>query len=158
MPAPVSRLPKQEIIWLSRHRCNAHSHTYLDHYNCYLKEQEIKERVGFLDIETSHLKADFGICFCYCIKIMGKRKIISRCVTKKELYKNLDREVIKQCVEDLKQFDRVITYYGSRFDLPFLRSRALHWNIDFPTIRSAGLGQGRRATTPRAGPRDSPRP
>jgi uncharacterized protein YprB with RNaseH-like and TPR domain len=90
--------------------------------------------VGYFDIETSNLKADFGIILCYCIKEAGKNKIISRTVTRDELHEAgcLDREVVKQCIADIQKYDRIITHYGKRFDIPFLRSRALFFNLDFP--------------------------
>lgn len=47
--------------------------------------------------------------------------------------KNLDKRLVKHCVEDLKRFDRIVGYYSSRFDMPFCRSRALFWNLNFPT-------------------------
>jgi len=133
MIAPVGRLTKKEIIWLHNHRCR-HGHTYLEHYNCYLQENPKGLKIGFFDIEASNLKADFGIMLCYCIKVLGKRKIYERCITKEELQKEkvLDKEVVKQCIEDLRKFDKIISYYGSRFDFPYVRSRALFWGLDFP--------------------------
>lgn len=131
MLAPVSRLKKTTIIWLSRHRCK-HKHTYLEHYNCYLKDNPEGQRVGFLDIETSNLDANYGIMLCYCIKELGKNKILERTITKAELKKELDKKLVGQCVKDINKFDRVITYYGTGFDIPFIRTRALRWNLDFP--------------------------
>lgn len=133
--APVGRLKKSEINWLAKHKC-VHSHSYLEHYSCYIKSNPLQQRIGFVDIETSNLSADYGIMFCYCILDDKTNKILHRIVTKKELEKNLDREVVKQCIKDLSTFDRVVTYYGSKFDLPFIRSRALYWGLDFP-----GFGQ-----------------
>jgi len=132
MPAPVWRLKKSEIVWLAKHTCKAHGVAYLDHYNCYLRENPLAEKVGFFDIETSNLQADFGIMLCYCIKEAGKNKIYHRVITKEDLNKHLDKAVVEQCIEDLKKFDRVITFYGKHFDVPFTRSRALYWGLDFP--------------------------
>lgn len=132
MRPPISRLSKKEIIWLNRNKCK-HQHTYLSHYPCYLKENPNQERIGFFDIETSHLKANFGIIFSYCIKVKDG-KIYHRRITKKELKDCLDREVVRQCIKDLEKFDRIITYYGSKFDFPFLRSRALKHKIEFPVF------------------------
>jgi len=39
-------------------------------------------------------------------------------------------------VENLKKFDRIITHYGRRFDLPYIRTRALILGIDFPHFGS----------------------
>lgn len=130
MLAPVGRLKKKEIVWLGRHRCR-HGHTYLEHYSCYLKENPLNEKIGFFDIEASNLNANFGIMLCYCIKIGGKDKILERTITDKELRTCLDKEVVKQCIKDLEGFDRIVTYYGKRFDFPFVRTRAVHLDIPF---------------------------
>ena len=141
---PINKLTKKELVWLHRNKCK-HSHRYLDHWTCYenevLKGRDFKPgkerlpiyiRDGFFDIESTSLKANFGIMLCYCIKDGDSDKIYERVVNKKELDECLDREVVRQCVEDIQKFGRVITFYGSRFDLPFLRSRAVYWNIPFP--------------------------
>jgi uncharacterized protein YprB with RNaseH-like and TPR domain len=137
MKAPTTRLPIKKLKYLASHRCK-HRHTYAEHYSCYLRENPENLRIGFLDIETSNLKANFGIVFCYCILDDLTDEIVSRVVTKKELKKSLDKYVVAQCIKDLHLFDTVVTYYGSRFDLPFLRTRAKWWGLKFPifgTIR-----------------------
>lgn len=132
MIAPVSRLKKSEIVWLATHRCK-HKHTYLEHYNCYLKECPDKGSMGFFDIETSNLRANYGIVYCYSIKPRGSDEIIRRTITKKELKsKSFDKAVISQCIKDLRKFDIIIGYYSSRFDIPYIRSRALYHGLPFP--------------------------
>lgn len=37
MIAPVSKLKKEQIVWLQTNRCR-HNHTYFEHYICYLEE------------------------------------------------------------------------------------------------------------------------
>jgi uncharacterized protein YprB with RNaseH-like and TPR domain len=130
--APVSRLSKREIVWLSRHFCS-HSHSYLVHYNCYLSEDNSKkEKVGFFDIETSGLQADFGVMICYAIKTEGKDEILTDCVTPEDLKVVLDKTLVKNCIRDLSSYDKVITQYGTGFDLPFVRSRAVIHRVPFP--------------------------
>lgn len=143
--APVSKLKKSEIVWLANHYCK-HSHTYLEHYNCYLAEVvknplfqkkrgediPMSQTIGYFDIESSNLKANFGIMFCYCIKDSESNKIYERLITKKEIETCLDKKVVQQCIKDLKRFDKIVTYYGTRFDLPFVRTRALYHKIPFP--------------------------
>lgn len=135
MIAPFESLKKQEIVWLSRNRCK-HRHLYTSHYECYQKERGNKERIGFLDIETSNLKADFGFVFSYCIKDLdgGFRH---RCLTPEEIKTGVyDKNLLKQFVDDCQHYDRFVTFFGTWFDLPFLRSRALQWDIDFPRLDS----------------------
>lgn len=131
MLAPVETLRKDQIVKLSKGRCK-HGHSYLVHYQCFQQETGNKLRVGFFDIETSNLAADFGIVFLYCIKVAGEDKILHRVITPAELRNGLDKEVIKQVIEDLQQFDLIITYYGTKFDLPFVRTRALYHHLKFP--------------------------
>lgn len=126
----LARFTKKDIVWMDNHRCK-HGHRYTEHPNCYLLEQQPAQKIGFFDIETSNLKANFGIILSYCLKELDG-DIISRVITKKELNKDLDKQVVTQCVKDIQKFDKIIGYYSTRFDIPFLRSRALIHNLDFP--------------------------
>jgi len=130
--APVHRLKKAEIVWLGSHRCR-HNHTYLEHYNCYLDENPEHGNIGFLDIETSNLKANMGVIYSYCIKDGKSDKIYERLITKKELFSNdMDKAVVQNLVDDIRCFDILVTYYGTRFDIPFIRTRAVHHGIEYP--------------------------
>jgi uncharacterized protein YprB with RNaseH-like and TPR domain len=137
MIAPVHRLKKDEILWLAGHKCR-HSHTYLDHYNCYLSEKPERFKVGYFDIETSNLKANFGVMLCYCIKEHGTDKIYNSMLTQKEAIHATqpDKRVVEQCIEDLMTFDLVYGYYSTKFDLPFVRTRAVAMGLDFPIFGS----------------------
>lgn len=137
MQAPVHRLTKAEIVWLGSHTCEAHRHTFLTHYNCYLKEQPERESVAVFDIETTDFKADRGHILSYCIKPIGKDKILSGVVNKVDIQKghktyDEDRRIVEKCVEELSKFNKVVGYYSKRFDLPYIRARALTMGIDFP--------------------------
>lgn len=127
----VARMKKIEIIWMQNHKCK-HGHNYLEHQNCYFEENPNKERLGFFDIETTNLKADFGIILQYCIADQSSDKVYSRTITKKELTQDLDRKVVKQCLKDMGNFDRLVGYYSSRFDIPFIRTRAVALGLEFP--------------------------
>lgn len=133
MRAPVHRLKKADIVWLGGHSCK-HGHSYLEHYECYLKEHpEEGIRIGYLDIETTNLDANWGVCVCYCIKVHDKDKIYSRVITPKELRgKHLDKELCQQFLKDIQNFDKIVTYYGTRFDVPYIRTRCLINRLDFP--------------------------
>lgn len=136
MLAPVHKISKDKIMWLANHRCK-HSHTFLEHYQCYLSEHKDQPKIGFLDIETSNLDANFGIILSYCIKESGKKTILYDVVTKEDLENGIeDKRVVERCVEDMKKFDLIVTYYGTKFDIPYIRTRALSLNIDFPEFGS----------------------
>lgn len=128
----IDRFKKQDIIWMENHYCK-HGFPYIQHTGCYLKERGQEPKVGFLDIESSGLKANFAVCYCYCIKVLGSDEVISRTITSKELKsKGLDKPVIEQAIKDIMKFDKIVTYYGTGFDIPFLRTRALMHGLEFP--------------------------
>lgn len=139
-PIPIHRLKKAEIIWLFTHRCR-HGHRYLDHYACYISEHpETNEKIGFLDIETSNLDANWGIILSYCIKPRGSGNILSDVITKADIKRynqdQTDKRLVKNLIEDILKFDRLVTHYGRKFDLPYIRTRALIMGIDFPHFGS----------------------
>ena len=136
MRPPIHRLKKAEIIWLADHTCEAHHHSFLDHYTCYQKENPERDRVATIDIETSNLDADYGIVLTWCLKPIGSDVIIKGIISVADIAKGRhgdeDRRVVTECIDALSQFDRLIGYYSKRFDLPYLRARALHMKIPFP--------------------------
>jgi len=92
------------------------------------------ERVGFIDIEATNLNADFGYILSYCIK-EEDGPILERCITPEEILTyTFDKRLIEQFVEDSQKFDRFIGHYikDRRFDIPYLRTRALANGVDFP--------------------------
>lgn len=133
MQAPVTRLKRTEIEWLSLHRCKAHGHTFLAHYQCYLTEQRISEKIGFFDIETSNFKADWSIMMSYSILDDETDIIYGRAIKPRELSGGLfDKKLIADLIRDIKRFDTVIGYYSTKFDLPYARTRAMITGNDFP--------------------------
>jgi len=131
----MSRLTKERLVWLATHRCK-HRHFYIEHLSCYEKEQVTEiERLGFLDIEASNLDADFGIVLSYCIKPLDQPSL-KRLITPRELAsKDLDKALMIDCIADMRKFDRLVTYYGTGFDIPFVRTRAMLHRLDFPVFR-----------------------
>lgn len=140
MRAPVHRLKKTEIIWLGAHTCKAHRKDFLSHYNCYLREKPQQDRTAILDLETSNLKADYGILLTYCIKPLGSNKILKGVISQEDIRKGRkgdeDRRIVTDCIADMAKFDKVVTYFGKRFDLPYLRARAVNMNVLFPYFGS----------------------
>jgi uncharacterized protein YprB with RNaseH-like and TPR domain len=130
--APVHRLKKTDIIWLANHKCR-HGHTYLDHYNCYLTENPNQLKVGYFDIESSSLVADFGFCIgWYILDTDGVYH--GRTITTDEVLKcnYPDNKIMKELVTTLDKFDLIYTYNGTKFDLPFVRTRCVTQNLRFP--------------------------
>ena len=130
MQAPVSRLKKTEIVWLANNLCN-HSHTYLDHYNCYLKEKPDNKRIGIFDIEATSLKANAGFMLSWCIKEYGTDTIWYDYTTKKDIEGDFDGRIVRSLCNKIKDFDEIVTYFGTGYDLPFCRTRAEVHGLQF---------------------------
>ena len=90
------------------------------------------ERVAFLDIETSGFEANFHYMLSWSIKYQNG-EIKHDCITRRDITKgDFDKRILKSLLAELENADTIVTYYGSRFDIPFLRTRALMLNLDFP--------------------------
>lgn len=77
------------------------------------------------DIETTDLKADGGRIICASIKPLGGpvETYYSDLYTKNG--GDDDKKVITLIRDRLRDFDYVITWYGTGFDMPFLKTRLL---------------------------------
>jgi len=134
-------------------RCT-HRHTVDEHPACFfegnvvvkdLKNQEEHPwfqnpgtRIGYLDIETDNLKADFGTMLTWCIKEKGG-KVYYDTVTKRELFEgDSDRRIVQSIVDEMRKYNIIVGYYSTGFDLPFVRAKALHYGIDFPGFEYNG--------------------
>ena len=128
----LNKLNKKDILKLWNWKCS-HGHNGISHYGCYCREHGIEETVGFLDIEASNLHADFGVMLSWCIKPQTKKKILADVITIDDCDNSkFDYRIVKSCIEAMTKFDRIVTHYGDRFDIPFIRTRAIHWGLDFP--------------------------
>jgi uncharacterized protein YprB with RNaseH-like and TPR domain len=126
-------LKKDEILRMAKFTCE-HGHSGVSHPECYRKAIKRDYKIGILDIESSGLKANFAKILSYCIKDYHG-KILGRALTPKEcLGSDKDKILIEELVEDMKKFDRIVTFYGAGFDIPFIRTRAVHHGIDFPSF------------------------
>lgn len=131
----IKKSSKDQLVKLagSKERCS-HGHTIFEHPNCF--DLNRGERVGVIDIETDHLKADFGTTLCYVIKELDKPNYYTRVITQAETMKVNDKRVVEGCIEDMRRFDRLIGYYHTGFDIPFLRARASINELEFPPYGS----------------------
>lgn len=108
-----------------------HRHNGWVHPACYEKEKGVAERVGMLDIETSNLKADFGVILSWCFKTLGDKKISWGLISKKDVSDGIyDKRIVEEFIGTIWNYDRIVTHYGTRFDVPFLRTRAIRWRVD----------------------------
>ena len=89
--------------------------------------------IGHCDIETDNFDADAGLMLAWCVKIDGGA-LLEDVVNKKELDGAVqDKRIVQSLLEVLQGTDIVTTFWGTGFDIPFIRSRALFHRLDFPT-------------------------
>ena len=100
-----------------------------------------RTRVGILDIESTNLRADFAITFCVVVKILGTSELRSFRIDLKELDMiSAERKMLREVNKYIKTLDGLVTYYGARFDVPFLRTRMFTQGINpFPKVRHLDL-------------------
>lgn len=113
-----------------------HGHPLLSHPNCLEKSVGYKEKVGHLDIETSNFSASFGVVVTWSIKEDGG-EIYDGYLDGEDFNDkdgHYDKRILQSCVDTMLKFDRLVVYWGKdrRFDIPFLRTRAVSMGIDFP--------------------------
>jgi len=120
-----------------------HRHTIKTHPNCFrnglIKRDDWwhDKKIAYLDIEASDLNANWGLMLSWCLKYRGDDRIRSGVVTKDEIYNfKFDKRIIKELLDELKNVDIVVTYYGIGFDIPFIRTRAIYYGLNFPAYGS----------------------
>jgi uncharacterized protein YprB with RNaseH-like and TPR domain len=92
-----------------------------------LDDAKAKLRVGYLDIEATHLSANFGFILSWYIKYDSLDQYDCSVITKREIFsEKFDYRVVKELLEAFQNFDVLWTHYGAdrRFDLPYIRTRA----------------------------------
>ena len=124
-------MKKQELVLFMTGRCK-HSHKYAEHPACFVEEQNRELRIGYLDIETTNLQANFDLMLTWVIKDRDKDIYKYGLITKKELFNyEFDKRICNELIDAVLHYDIVITYYGTKFDVPFIRSRCLFWKLPF---------------------------
>lgn len=89
-------------------------------------------KIGYLDIETDGLFADFNTMLTWCIKTKDGR-VYHDSITKEELFNGTtDRRIVHSIINKMKEYKIICTYYGTNFDLPFVRAKSLRYGLDFP--------------------------
>lgn len=86
------------------------------------------------DLETSDLAGDRGIVLCGVVQSSKRRRplVVRSDETNpdwKRGRRENDRETVRLIAEELEAHDVLIAHNGTRFDLPFLRTRMLRWGM-----------------------------
>ena len=126
-------------------RCK-HGHSRMAHPKCFIEGkpkpwwtvQDGKHvDMGFLDIETTGLDATFGTMLSWAVADYNTDKV-NFMVTNKEHIQSEeeDKWLIEGLVEEALKYPVICTYYGTRFDIPFWRTRAEEKKVPFPAYGS----------------------
>jgi len=92
--------------------------------------------IGYLDIESTGFSANIDIMLSWCLKGRGDKKVSGEYITREEIMsENQDARIVELLVEEMNKYDVVYTYYGTRFDIPFIRTRALYHGTYFPMYK-----------------------
>ena len=87
---------------------------------------------GILDIEATGLAGDFDLILCVCIKKLDRElKMFSVDISQPDLMVE-EKRMLLEVKDYLDTLDCIITYYGTGFDMPMLRSRMILHNIPPP--------------------------
>ena len=94
-------------------------------------------KICILDIETSALDAQYGYMISACVKTVNENNLQGetwsvRIDDKCNPDKLSDEWVVKQLIKKMDEHDLVITWYGSRFDIPFINTRAMYHKLKVP--------------------------
>jgi uncharacterized protein YprB with RNaseH-like and TPR domain len=128
----IVRATPEELKWLASHTCR-HGHKFISHFNCYMHELHVKEKIGALDIEASNLDANFGVMLSWAIKVVEEDITYYDVLTLEDLEDGVvDKRIVETCVDTMLSFDRLVGHYSCRFDIPFIRTRAEYHHTYFP--------------------------
>ncbi len=95
-------------------------------------------KIKLWDIEATNLNSDFGYVLSIAVKNLGENEV--RCYSVDD-YKGWgttpwnDEPVLREAAEDLSDAGAWVTWYGQRFDVPFVNSRlVLYGHPPMPPI------------------------
>jgi len=90
-------------------------------------------KIGYLDIEVEGgFNADWGTMLSWCLKEKGG-KVAHDIITRKEMfYGTTDKRITQSLVDEMRKYKIIVGYYSTGFDIPYVRTKALIWDIDFP--------------------------
>jgi len=132
----IHTMLKKELLEYMGGRCR-HGHTYAEHPACWWKEKNKKPKVGYLDIETSNLDANYGIIITYCILDDETNEIVEGAININDVRSGLfDKNLCKKLIKDLNKFDVIKGYWSTGFDIPYMRARCLKWGLEFPVYKT----------------------
>ncbi len=87
-------------------------------------------RVAFLDVEASRLDGAYGVMLSWAVKRADSEDVTCEYLRGPTI--RGERKLLTSLLRTLRDVDTVVTYCGSHFDIPFIRTRCLIHGIMFP--------------------------
>ena len=98
---------------------------------------ETRKTIMGFDIEASGLAANFGFIHCVGYKTFGTKKTFVPSILDYDGdLLTREKKLLKKVYYDLTQADYWVSWYGQRYDVPFINSRLLFH--DLPTLPPMG--------------------
>lgn len=100
----------------------------------------MKPKILFLDIEATNLNANYGFVLCVGYKYLGQKRVY--CPTLADFRKSFgkdctnDKKLLKEIRDVIEGADLIVTWYGKRFDIPYLQTRLLLNNLPPYNVKS----------------------
>jgi DNA polymerase III epsilon subunit-like protein len=85
-------------------------------------------QIATFDLETSSLKANFGVVLCGVFKPIGGECRVARLDDFTDKWSE-DRDLIATLITELSSPLILVAHNGVRFDRPFLNARATRWGL-----------------------------
>lgn len=92
-------------------------------------------RILIWDLETTHLKADFGTVLCAGYKWLGEKKIHVPAISDYRAFRKdptNDGPLMKDFLKVYSQADLTITYFGIGFDRKYFYTKLLEHGLEIP--------------------------
>ncbi|KKN55492.1 hypothetical protein LCGC14_0581670 [marine sediment metagenome] len=110
-----------ETLWGLQERRKLHNLDNSQAKNAWLLD---KSKIGFFDIESSNLDANIGLILCACVK--DRNGEVHTWVAGRDEQGIIDDHQAVVAMRDyLESLDYVCTYYGTKFDIPFVNTRLI---------------------------------
>lgn len=108
-------------------------------------------KIGYFDIETTNLDADFGFIISYCILVRdvqtGKTEMRQGIINRKDIdsslrarHTNFDGRILQKWLKDIEDLDLLVGHYfngWNKMDMPFVRARLVINKIEgLPSYRN----------------------
>ena len=103
----------------------------LSHLEDKLKAREVearKPRIVLFDIEAANLNANFGFMLCASWKYLGEKKVHTIDIRDSPTFKRdvtNDKYVAQELKKVIEGADAIVSWYGTRYDYPFVQTRLL---------------------------------